>query len=150
MKRVLVPHADEPIGRRIVKTLFHDPEVAHVGLYPREAEERGIAIDTYTIEMAQVDRAILEGDTEGFLKVHTKKGKDTILGATMVGRHAGDMIGELVMAMKNGIGLGGVSSVIHPYPTQAEAIRKIGDQYNRTRLSPFIKKLFAKWLAWTR
>ena len=100
--------------------------------------------------MDDVDRAILDGETEGFVKIHTLKGKDKILGATIVARHAGDMIGEVVLAMKYNIGLGKVSSVIHPYPTQAEAIRKVGDMYNRTRLTPTIKGLMEKWLNWTR
>ena len=65
-------------------------------------------------------------------------------------RHAGDLISELTLAMSLGAGLGKLSGVIHPYPTQAEAIRKTGDSYNRTRLTPFVKRLFAKWLAWIR
>ena len=79
-----------------------------------------------------------------------KAGTDRILGATVVARHAGEIITELTLAMNLGAGLGKLSSVIHPYPTQAEAIRKTADSFNRTRLTPFVKKLFAKWLAWTR
>jgi pyruvate/2-oxoglutarate dehydrogenase complex dihydrolipoamide dehydrogenase (E3) component len=129
---------------------YTDPEVAHVGLTEPEAEERGIAIDTYRIEMKQVDRAILDGETEGFLKVRVKKGKDTILGATIVARHAGDLISEITLAMSQSIGLGKIASVIHPYPTQAEIIKRAGDAYNRTRLTPFVKKLFNSLLAWRR
>jgi len=82
--------------------------------------------------------------------VHCRKGSDEILGATIVGSHAGDMISEITLAMKNRIGLRKISSTIHPYPTKADAIRKIGDQHNRTRLTPFVKSLFSKWLSLTR
>jgi pyruvate/2-oxoglutarate dehydrogenase complex dihydrolipoamide dehydrogenase (E3) component len=129
---------------------YSDPEVAHVGLYPEEAEKRGVAVDTFRVEMASVDRAILEGDTEGFLKVHTRKGTDRIVGATLVGRHAGEQISEITLAMVAGAGLGTIAKAIHPYPTQAEVIKKAGDAYNRTRLTPFVKGLFDKILAWRR
>ncbi len=129
---------------------YTDPEVAHVGLYPHEAEEKGIAVDTITVEMNSVDRAILEGDEDGFLDVYVKKGADEILGATMVCRHAGDMISEITVAMAAGAGLGTIARTIHPYPTQAEAIKKAGDAYNRTRLTPRVQKIFKALLKWRR
>ena len=129
---------------------YTDPEIARVGLGDREAKEKGIDIDTFLIPFSQVDRAIIDGEEEGFVKIHVKKGSDKILGATIVARHAGDMISEITLAMVNNIGLGKIASTIHPYPTQAEAIRKAGDAYNRTRLTPFVKNLFNRWLAWTR
>ena len=129
---------------------YTDPEIAHVGLYAHEAEKQGIAIQTFYQEMGQVDRAVLEGDTEGFVKIHTKAGKDTILGATIVARHAGEMISELTLAMVGGLGLGTLARTIHAYPTQAEAIKRAADAYNRTRLTPRVKSLFTRWLAWTR
>jgi pyruvate/2-oxoglutarate dehydrogenase complex dihydrolipoamide dehydrogenase (E3) component len=129
---------------------YSDPEIAHVGLYEHEAEKKGIAVDTFRIEMADVDRAILEGDDEGFLKVHVKKGTDRILGATLVSRHAGETISELTLAMTAGIGLGVIAKTIHPYPTQAEVIKKAADAWNRTRLKPWIKRLFETILAWRR
>jgi len=129
---------------------YTSPELAHVGLTAEQAAEKGVEIDTYTQEMSGVDRAILEGKTEGFVKVHVKKGKDEIVGATVVAPHAGDLIGTLVTAMTHGVGLGKLANVIHPYPTQAEAVRKVGDLYNRSRLTPRVKGLFEKWLAWTR
>jgi pyruvate/2-oxoglutarate dehydrogenase complex dihydrolipoamide dehydrogenase (E3) component len=129
---------------------YTDPEIAHVGMYERDAREKGISVDTYVQELKDVDRAVADGEREGFVKVHVKKGTDRILGATIVARHAGEMISEITLAMANGIGLGKISSVIHPYPTQAEAIRKLGDAYRRTRLTPFVKSLFSRWLAWTR
>ncbi len=129
---------------------YTSPEIAHVGLYPKEAADRGIEIQTYTQEFSEVDRAILEGDTDGFVKVHVKAGSDEIVGATIVAHNAGDMISEITLAMTNGLGLKNIASTIHPYPTQADAIRKVGDQFNRTRLTPFVKSLFQKWLSWTR
>ncbi len=129
---------------------YTSPELAHVGIYPDEAKRRGIAFDTYTQPMCGVDRAILEDETEGFVRIHTKQASDKILGATVVATRAGDLIGEITLAMKNGIGLGKIASTIHPYPTHAEAIRKLGDQYNRTRLTPFRAKVLKTLLAWQR
>jgi len=127
---------------------YTDPEVAHVGLYERDAG--AIRVKTFVQEFEDVDRAVLDGETEGLVKVHVREGTDKILGATVVGRHAGEMLPELTMAMVEGVGLGRIARVIHTYPTQAEAIRKLGDQYNRTRLTPFVRWLFRRWLAWTR
>jgi pyruvate/2-oxoglutarate dehydrogenase complex dihydrolipoamide dehydrogenase (E3) component len=129
---------------------YTDPEIAHVGLYEREAREHGVEVDTYVREFKEVDRAVLDGEEEGFVKFHVKKGRDEILGATIVARHAGEMISEISVAMAARLGLGRLASVIHPYPTQAEAIRQCGDAYNRTRLTPKVKKWMARWLAWRR
>lgn len=129
---------------------FTTPELAHVGLSESDAEKQQIAIDTFTQSLSEVDRAILEGDDEGLVKVHVKKGSDEILGATIVAKNAGDLISEITMAMTHGLGLSKIGSVIHPYPTQAEAIRKLGDQYSRTRLTPLVRAALEKWLAWSR
>jgi len=129
---------------------YTEPEIAHVGMYEKEAKEQGIETDTYVQKFDHVDRAILDGETEGFVKVHTRKGTAEILGATIVAAHAGDMISELTLAMTHGIGLDKIASTIHPYPTQAEAIKKVGDAYSRTKLTPFVGRLFKKWLKWTR
>lgn len=129
---------------------YTSPEIAHVGLYEKQAADDGVAVDTYVQHFRHVDRAILEGADDGFAKVHTKKTTDQIVGATIVARHAGDMISEITLAMTHGLGLSKIGSTIHPYPTQADAIRRLGDEYNRTRLTPFVKMMFAKWLAWTR
>ncbi|HUG36522.1 MAG TPA: hypothetical protein VML54_06200, partial [Candidatus Limnocylindrales bacterium] len=126
------------------------PEIAHVGLYEAEARERGNRVTTFVQPLAEVDRAVLDGETDGFVKVHVREGTDAIVGATIVARHAGDMVSELTLAMVNKIGLGKIARTIHPYPTQAEAIRKLGDAYNRTRLTPTFKRLFAAWLRLTR
>ena len=124
---------------------YTSPEVAHVGMLPSDAERESIAIDTFTQQFDTVDRAILDNETEGFVKVHVRRGTDRIVGATIVGTHAGELISEVTLAMRNGIGLKGFTATIHPYPTQADALRKIGDQYNKTRLTPWTKWLL-KWL----
>jgi len=128
---------------------YTSPEVAHVGLNEEQAKEQGVEIDTFTQDLSGVDRAILDGETDGFVRIHVKKGKDEIVGATIVAAHAGDMIGTIITAMTQKIGLGSLANVIHPYPTQGEAVRKVGDLYNRTRLTPRVKALFDKWLKWT-
>jgi pyruvate/2-oxoglutarate dehydrogenase complex dihydrolipoamide dehydrogenase (E3) component len=129
---------------------YTHPEIAHVGLYAHEADEQGIATDSYTFEMAENDRAIAEGEAEGFVKVTVKKGTDKILGATIVAAHAGEMISEISVAMAAGMGLGKIGGVIHPYPTQSEAIKRVAGLYNQTRLTPTVAKLMKKWLAWQR
>ena len=120
---------------------FTDPEIAHVGMYEKDAQEMGIDVNTIKIDFSHVDRAIADGETEGFVKILHKKGSDEILGATIVARHAGEMISEISTAIVNKIGLSKLSSVIHPYPTQAEAIKKAADAYRRTLLTPTSKKL---------
>jgi len=129
---------------------YTDPEIAHVGLSEHEAREKGIELTTHTVELGEVDRAILDGETEGLVKIHLKKGTDKIVGGTVVARHAGDMISELTLAMTSGLGLGAIGKTIHPYPTQAEGLKKAADAHNRGRLTPFVKKVFEKLLAWQR
>jgi pyruvate/2-oxoglutarate dehydrogenase complex dihydrolipoamide dehydrogenase (E3) component len=129
---------------------YTDPEVAHVGMYEREAKEKRIEVLTITVPLADVDRALLDGEAEGFARVYLKKGSDKLLGGTVVARHAGEMINELSLAMTAGLGLSVIGKTIHPYPTQAEAIKKLADAYNRTKLTPFIKRLFSAWLRWQR
>ena len=129
---------------------YTDPEIAHVGLYEREANEQGIPVETFKRELSEVDRAIADGEGDGFVKVHVRKGTDRILGATIVAAHAGEMISEITLAMVGKVGLGRIGGVIHPYPTQAEAVRHVADMYNRTRLTPFVKSLFSKILSWQR
>jgi len=129
---------------------YTEPEIAHVGLYEKQAREQGIDIDTFTRELREVDRAILEGRTNGLVRVHVRRGTDKIVGATIVAANAGDMISEITLAMTHKLGLAHIANTIHPYPTQAEAIRQIGDAYHRTRLTPVVKSLFARWMAWRR
>jgi pyruvate/2-oxoglutarate dehydrogenase complex dihydrolipoamide dehydrogenase (E3) component len=129
---------------------YTDPEVAHVGLYERDARGRGIEVDTYQVPIAKANRAVTDGEEEGLVKVHVRKGKDQIVGATIVAAHAGEMISELTVAMTNGVGLGALTNVIHPYPTQAEAIKAAAGLYTRTRLTPRVKRLFETWLRLSR
>jgi pyruvate/2-oxoglutarate dehydrogenase complex dihydrolipoamide dehydrogenase (E3) component len=151
IQNALFPGPKKRISRLVVPwCTYTDPEIAHVGLYPHQAEEQGVEIETWEVPMSEVDRAITDGDDEGFLKVHCRRGTDTILGATIVARHAGEMISEITTAMAAGMGLEGFSGVIHPYPTQAEAIRKAADAYNRTKLTPRVAGILKRWFAWTR
>jgi pyruvate/2-oxoglutarate dehydrogenase complex dihydrolipoamide dehydrogenase (E3) component len=129
---------------------YTDPEVAHVGLYEKDLRERNIPFATFTREFSDVDRGIVDGITAGYVKIHVAKGKDRILGATIVGSHAGDMISEITVAMQAGMGLGRLAGVIHPYPTAAEAIRQCGDAYNRGRLTPTVKSIFHNLMALRR
>jgi pyruvate/2-oxoglutarate dehydrogenase complex dihydrolipoamide dehydrogenase (E3) component len=115
-----------------------------------EATEQGIAVDTFTQEMSRVDRAILDGAGPGFVRVHVRRGTDDIVGATVVSPHAGELIGELTLALRTKVGLRGLGATIHPYPTEGEAVRKMGDLFNRTRLTPFVRRLMGLWLGWQR
>jgi pyruvate/2-oxoglutarate dehydrogenase complex dihydrolipoamide dehydrogenase (E3) component len=140
------------MGRRKTSALvipwctYTDPEVAHVGIGEREAEARGSGVTTLTVPLDTVDRALLDGESEGYARVHLQSGTDRILGATIVASHAGEMIGELALAMTAGLGLATIGRTIHPYPTQAEAVRKLADLHARTRLTPFVKKVLEAWL----
>ncbi len=128
---------------------YTDPEVAHVGLYEHQAREQGIQVDTFVQELSHVDRAITDGEDEGFVKVHVRKGSDQIVGATIVAKHAGEMINEFTLAMEGKIGMKTLANVIHPYPTQSEAVRKVANAYTRTRLTPTLQKLFKWWIRLT-
>lgn len=144
------------LGRKKLSSLtipwctYTDPEIAHVGLYERDAEKRGIRLETFVVQLRDVDRALTDGEDEGFVKIHVKKGTDKILGATIVAKHAGDIISEITTAIDGNIGLKKIAGIIHPYPTKAEAIKQAADEYNRTRLTPTLKRVISTWLAWTR
>ncbi|HUC96944.1 MAG TPA: FAD-containing oxidoreductase, partial [Candidatus Polarisedimenticolaceae bacterium] len=129
---------------------YTDPEIAHVGYYESDAQAAGFDVATLTESLDHVDRAILDGENEGFARVHYDKKTGKILGGTIVARHAGEMIGELTLAMVAKQTVGIFSSTIHSYPTQVEALHKIGDAYMRTKLTPRVKRVFKKWLAWRR
>lgn len=129
---------------------YTDPELARVGIGPEEGERQGVPLDTYRVAFEEVDRAILDGEEEGLLEIYARKGTDRILGATLVARHAGDLISELTLAIGEGAGLAALSRTIHPYPTQSEAFRKAGDAYMRTRLTPRLKRILEAFLRWRR
>ncbi len=129
---------------------FTQPEVAHVGITEEEIAQNNLAVDIIEVEMADNDRSRLDADDEGYARVYLKKGTDRVLGATLVSDHAGDMIGEMVLAMTHDIGLKKIAATIHPYPTNGEIWKKVADAYSRTRLTPTVLKWMTRWLAWTR
>jgi pyruvate/2-oxoglutarate dehydrogenase complex dihydrolipoamide dehydrogenase (E3) component len=126
---------------------YTDPEIAHVGMYVREARRRGIPVETFTILMSDIHRAIADGEEDGFVKISVKAGTDKILGATVVARHAGEMINDISLAITRGIGLSALASVTHPYPTQAQAIKMAADAHKRARVPLFRKWMGKRWLA---
>ncbi len=121
---------------------YTDPEVSHVGLHRDEAIAAGHDVETITVHFDDIDRAILEGEKEGFFRVHLKKGSDRILGATLVCAHAGDMIGEVTLAMTAGLGLGKLGSTIHPYPTRSDVFARAANAWRKQKLTPTAQKVF--------
>ena len=124
---------------------YVDPEVAHFGLREEDAASQGIAVDVHRHGNEDLDRAITESSTRGFVKVVTQKGKDTILGATVCAPRGGEILHEIMVAAKHGVGLAALSSTIHGYPTWAQAAQRVADAYQRTRLTPRAKAIF-EWL----
>ncbi len=129
---------------------YTDPEVAHVGLTAQQAKEQGIDVQTFRVSLETVDRAVLDGEAEGFAVAHVRRGTDRLVGATVVAAHAGDLIGELALAMTHRLGLAALGNTVHPYPTQAEVLKKLGDAYQKTRLTPTVAQLFRWLLRWRR
>ncbi len=127
---------------------YTDPEVAHVGVLAADAQSQGRRVETVTIPFGEVDRAVLDEETDGFLRIHHENGR--LRGCTIVASKAGEMIGEAVLAITQGHSLADLSTTIHPYPTQAEAFRKAGDRYRRTSLTPRVRRLLEKYFRWTR
>ncbi|HAM73404.1 MAG TPA: FAD-containing oxidoreductase [Verrucomicrobiales bacterium] len=153
MARIVIQNALFSGRRRmsclvIPRCTYTDPELAQVGLTEKEALAAGVAVDRFVRPLCDVDRARLDGVGEGFVKVLVARGRDRILGATIVAPHAGEMISEVGVAIAGGVGLGRLASVIHPYPTVSDALRQCGDAYNRTRLSPWVRRLLQRWLEW--
>lgn len=141
-------------GRRKASALiipwatYTDPEVAHVGVSGADVAKAGGRLQTITVPLAEVDRAIVDDETDGFVRVHHEGGR--LRGCTIVAPHAGEMIGEAVFAMTRGAGLSDLSVTVHPYPTQAEALRKAGDQYRRQSLTPRVRRWLERYFAFTR
>ena len=129
---------------------FTEPEVAHVGMYEQDAKDKGIEVETYTFKLDEVDRAILDGEDEGFARVHIQKGSDTILGATIVAAHAGEMIGEFSVLMKGGGGAKAIAGTIHPYPTQAEVNKKVVNLWRKAHFTQATRNRLMKLFAWMR
>ncbi|MEK6576852.1 MAG: FAD-containing oxidoreductase, partial [Nitrospirota bacterium] len=155
IQNALFPH---PFGLGSAKTdrlimpwcTYTSPEIAHVGMYEAEARASGIETETFTSRLDEVDRAILDGEEQGFARVHVRKGTDRILGATIVAAHAGDLITEITLAMRAGIGLGTIARTIYPYPTQAEVIKRAANAWRKTTLTEKKRNILARWFAWRR
>ncbi len=126
-------------------TTYTSPEVAQVGLTPAEAERQGVAIETLTVPLSHVDRAVLAGEADGFVRVHLRRGSDQLAGVTVVAPDAGDLIAEATLAMTNGLGLSAMGRTIHPYPTVAEAYRKAADLRRKEKLTPLAKRILGLW-----
>lgn len=135
----------------IPRCTYTDPEIAHVGLTAAEAQAQGIPIDSYRVALSDVDRAVLDGEDEGFAEVHTRRGGGRVVGCTIVAAHAGEMIGEMSLLMTNKLPLAALGRTIHCYPTQVEALKRVADAYARTRLTPPLARMLAWWFkAWRR
>ena len=155
IQNALFPH---PFGLGMASTeslnipwcTYTEPEIAHVGMYEADARKKGIEIETFTQPLADVDRAVLDGEDAGFARVHVRKGTDRILGATIVAADAGNLITEVTVAMKAGTGLGTIGAAIHPYPTQAEAWRKAANQMRKARFSDRQRAILSRLFAWRR
>jgi pyruvate/2-oxoglutarate dehydrogenase complex dihydrolipoamide dehydrogenase (E3) component len=129
---------------------YTQPEIAHVGMYEADARKKGLDVETYTVALDEVDRAVLEGEETGFARVHVKKGTDRILGATIVAAHAGEMISEITVLMRAGKGLKTIAGTVHPYPTQAEVIKKVAIAWRKANFTERQKNILRKWFQWTR
>jgi pyruvate/2-oxoglutarate dehydrogenase complex dihydrolipoamide dehydrogenase (E3) component len=129
---------------------FTEPEVAHVGMYEKDAKEKGIEVETYTFKLDEVDRAILDGEDEGFARIHIQKGTDKIIGATIVAAHAGDMISEFSVLMKASAGAKTIAGTIHPYPTQAEVNKKVVNLWRKAHFTQGTKNFLMKLFTWMR
>ncbi len=155
VQNALFPH---PLGLGLARAdrlvvpwcTYTDPEVAHVGLNAQTAQALGMAVEAFTTPLGEVDRAVLDGNSAGFARLYVQKGTDRIVGATLVAAHAGEMIGEVTVAMRNGLGLKALGGTIHPYPTQAEAIRKAALIWRKRQLSDGAKRWLKRGFAWMR
>jgi len=120
---------------------YRSPEISSVGLYEADLKEKGIEFRVFEKHFKDNDRAIADDETQGLVRFRVDAKSDKILGASIVGHNAGNLISEVTLAMQSDTGLGALANVIHPYPTTAEAIRQSGDLYNRTKLTTTAKKL---------
>lgn len=151
LQNALFPGPKRRFSRLVVPwCTYTDPELAHVGLGRAEARARGLEPREIRVGLADVDRAITDGEEEGFVQLLLHPARDRILGATIVGAHAGEMIGEITLAMVARAGLGTLGETIHPYPTRAEALRRAADRHRRSRLGPRTAWALGRWFAWTR
>ncbi|HKB08879.1 MAG TPA: hypothetical protein VKF61_11415, partial [Candidatus Polarisedimenticolia bacterium] len=129
---------------------FTEPEVARVGLNETEARHSGVPFDVHRIPYSEIDRAVLDSEETGLVKVIAAKGRGTILGATIAGEAAGELIHEIALAMREGIDLQALSSMMHIYPTLSQGAQRAGDAFMRTRLTPGTRALLSRLYAWQR
>ncbi|HIF9199044.1 TPA: dihydrolipoyl dehydrogenase [Photobacterium damselae] len=129
---------------------YTSPEVARVGLNEKEATAQGIEFDVVTYDIDDLDRAITDGEDHGFIKVITPKGKDTILGATIVGTNAGDLLAEFTLAMRHNLGLNKILATVHPYPTMSEAVKYTAGVWKRNNAPEKLLEWVAKYHRWMR
>jgi len=148
LRNALFPGKSKINYRVVPWCTFTDPEVARVGLNEKEAKEKGISYDVYSYQFKDLDRAVCDREDEGFIKVLTEKGSDQILGVTIVGTHADDLLHELALAMHQRIGLKKIASMIHVYPTLTEISKRIADTYQRSRMTPRLKQWLATYFKW--
>jgi pyruvate/2-oxoglutarate dehydrogenase complex dihydrolipoamide dehydrogenase (E3) component len=153
MARIVIQNALF-FGRRRASALvipwctYTDPEVAHVGAYEADARAQGRRVETITVPLAEVDRAIIDEERDGFVRVHYERGR--LVGCTIVASHAGEMIAEAVYALTHRGSMSSLSSTIHPYPTQTEALRMAGDAFQRSRVTPRVRRWLERYFRWTR
>jgi pyruvate/2-oxoglutarate dehydrogenase complex dihydrolipoamide dehydrogenase (E3) component len=155
MARVVVRNALFPGKQRLdlsslPRCTYTDPEIAHVGRSEQELKAARVPFEAFVRPLGEVDRAVIEGETLGFVKLLAHRRTHRLLGACLVGAHAGEMTGEVTLALQHGLKLGGLAAVVHPYPSQSEALRQAALAYERTRLTPRLKSWLARWLAWAR
>ena len=129
---------------------FTDPEVARVGLSEEEAKRQSIAVEVTRYELDDLDRAIADGETSGFIKVLTEPGRDRILGATIVGYHASELINEFVLAMKHNLGLGKILGTIHIYPTLSEGNKFVAGEWRKARKPEGLLRMVERYHRWNR
>jgi pyruvate/2-oxoglutarate dehydrogenase complex dihydrolipoamide dehydrogenase (E3) component len=160
-------HAADAMARIVVRNAFFfgnsklsdlvvpwatycDPELAHVGLHLSDSEEAMCELDVLRFDFKDIDRNLLEGETTGFVKVVVEKESNVVRGATIVGNHAGDLIGEMTLAIQKKMKLSEFSEVIHAYPTTASIFSRLGDKASGSRLTPLLSKLLKKIISWRR
>ena len=136
--------------RVVPAVTYLNPEIARVGLNEREASAKGISFEVTRYELDDLDRAIAESETRGFVKVLTPPGEDTILGVTIIGAHAGELLAEYVLAMKHGLGLNKILSTIHSYPTMAEANKYAAGEWKKAHKPEKLLGIVERYFDWRR
>ena len=148
LRNALFPGKSKINYQIIPWSTFTDPEVARVGMNEQEAQKRNLSYDVFHYPLRELDRAVCDREEEGFIKVLTQKGKDRILGVTLISSHGGDLLGEMVLAMKQGVGLKTLANLIHIYPTLSEINKRVSGVFQSSRLTPTTKKWLGRFFRW--